>query len=176
MVKARLGLLMLLGAARLSIASAGTSHPLRMCMCNAADTTLTQTSSFQAPPSSSSAWPRCRKRPRSRREPPLPASRMSLSLRRRARLSSLSAQTRCPAHGITCSRAARPDGQEQSTTKTVPEVAERGLLFASMSSPPPPPSPATPTIRNPGARTLPSRLPAPHLISDPPLFGRPVDV
>ena len=42
MVKARLGLLMLLGAARLSIASAGTSHPLRMCI--AADTTLTQTS------------------------------------------------------------------------------------------------------------------------------------
>ena len=79
MVKARLGLLMLLGAARLSIASAGTSHPLRMC--NAADTTLTQTSSFQAPPSSSQAWPRCRKRPRSRREPPLPASRTSLSLR-----------------------------------------------------------------------------------------------
>ena len=43
-------------------------------------------------------------------------------------------------------------------------------------TPSPPPSPATPTIRNPGARTLPSRLPAPHLISDPPLFGRPVDV
>ena len=42
MVKARLGLLMLLGAARLSIATAGTSHPLRTC--NAADTTLTQTS------------------------------------------------------------------------------------------------------------------------------------
>jgi len=41
---------------------------------------------------------------------------------------------------------ARPDGQEQSTTKTVPEVAERGPLFASSpTSRPPQPSPCRPT-------------------------------
>ena len=174
MVKARLGLLMLLGAARLSIATAGTSHPLRTC--NAADTTLTQTSLVRRrPPRRQHGHAAARDRALGASLPsPPPARACPCAIC--ACLSSLSAQTRCPAHGITCPRAARPDGQEQSTTKTVPEVAERGLLFASMSSPPPPPSPATPTIRNPGARTLPSRLPAPHLISDPPLFGRSHDV
>ena len=61
-------------------------------------------------------------------------------------------------------------------------MAERGLLFASTNS-------GGASLlggaslffsllggASNGARTLPSRLPAPHLISDPPLFGRPVDV
>jgi len=39
----------------------------------------------------------------------------------------------------------------------LPTETGRGPLFA----------PATPTIRNPGARTLPSRLPAPHLMTRP---------
>lgn len=121
MVKARLGLLMLLGAARLSIASGGTSHsaaPVRYMPAHNPDAVCFPRNRRRPPRKHAAARGRALGEP-----PPLPPA-SSLSLR----------------HLHDPTELARPDSQEQSATKTVEivaDVAERNLLFGPTPNPQP---------------------------------------